>query len=58
MSDHLFELVVGAYIFAAGAYVFAFKIYSTLMGIRKIVTNHHEHDLNDLRSRVARLEDR
>ena len=58
MSDHLFELVVGAYIFAAGAYVFAFKIYAAVMGIKRIVTNHHEHDLDDLRARVKRLEDR
>ena len=43
MTDHLFELIVGAYIFAAGAYIFGFKILTMLMGIRRLVSNHHEH---------------
>lgn len=57
MTDHLFELIVGAYIFAAGAYIFGFKILTMLMGIRRLVSNHHEHRFGDIEKRLDRLED-
>ena len=58
MSDHLFELVVGAYLFAAGSYVFALKILLLLYPLKKLVTNHHEHRFEDIEKRVKELESR
>jgi hypothetical protein len=58
MSDHLFELVIGAYLFAAGSYVFALKVLLLLYPLKKLVTNHHEHRFEDLEKRLDRLEDR
>lgn len=58
MSDHLFELVVGAYLFAAGSYVFGLKILLLLYPLKKLVTNHHEHRFEDIEKRINDLEGR
>ena len=57
MGDHLFELVVGSYVFAAGAYVFGFLIYKTVTHVRILVTNHQTHRFEDIEKRLDRLED-
>jgi hypothetical protein len=58
MSDHLFELVCGAYVFASGAYLFGWQIVRMLMALKRQVSNHLRHDIDALSDRVSRLEDK
>ncbi len=44
-------LILGSYLFTAGAYAFVWRVY-------RIVTNHQEHKLDKLDQRIQRLEQR
>lgn len=51
-------LILGAYVFAAGAYYFGYKILMLVFELKLLVTNHFRHEVDDLADRIKRLEDR
>ncbi len=62
MQEHLWQLVIGAYLFAAAGYAWAWTLYRGLSHkldtLWQQVMNHHKHELKDLRERMEKLEQR
>ncbi len=61
MQDHLWELLIGAYLFAATGFAWAWALYRSLSHKLEVlwiqVMNHHEHELETLRHIAARHEE-
>ena len=49
-------LVVGAYIFTAGSYVFVWKVWQAVAALALKVSNHHQHRMDDIERRLDVLE--
>ena len=54
---YLFQIIAGSYLFAAGAYLFGWRILMLLYDVRTLVTNHQVHRFEDIETRLDRLED-
>ncbi len=61
--DFLQTLVLGAYAFGGGCYLFVWRLFQAITQLRVTVAtlaervdNHHEHALEDLTRRVDTLE--
>ena len=58
MPDLIITLVLGAYAFAAGGYIFTFKyIQSTARELWAAIKELRTNELHDLDERIKRLED-
>ena len=56
-------LIFGSYVFTVGSYLFVWQLFQTLGQVRELlsalvvkVENHHEHQLDEIRARLDRLE--
>lgn len=52
-TELLLYMIGGSYIYTTGIFTFLWK---ELGRVRRVVTNHHRHELDDLRDRIDDLE--
>ncbi len=61
MMDFVQTVILGAYIFSAGSYAFAWASFRWLSGqindLRTLITNHQAHRFEDIEKRLTLLED-